>query len=553
MDTIDRNSSEEHTSSDRPHPRRSRSRRRTRHDPTWLADTLEAGARGGPAAQVKAAFRIVDETLRAVERTAWDIRGVADRAVSAWADAQDTREAWTEQSRDVRDAVSNVPVKVRRVAWTAWMLAQLTTTYRVHAVRSAFLSEEAAADSLGRLHEKNARRFYETSVEQGGAFLKVGQLLSSRRDLLPDAWIRELSRLQDEVPPMPFDDVVAVVEEDFGAPLRDVFETFEEEPVAAASIGQVHRATTKTGDTLAVKVQRPKIAETIEVDLELLELFMESIRSMLPPMDFDTIQAEIRSTLRKETDYVREAETMDRVATFFSDHPHITTPHPIASHCREHVMSSHFIEGRKITDVLTELKEARDAGDERAGRRLDRILTLLLEAYVRQVLEAGIFQADPHPGNLLVTDDDRLVVLDFGAAQPMPDEIRRVYLEITRAFVFDDRDGLVRLLDKAGFRTRSGKPDTLLMFADALLAQLRDAAHGKADFSWPTKEQLMNQTAGLLRQSEADPVETLPPEFVMIGRVFGTLGGLFLHYQPNIDAGRALVPILQQVVFSPQS
>jgi len=515
--------------------RRARARRHTHRNAEWLADTLEEGARGGSRAQVKAVFQIVDETLRAVETAAWGIRGMADRASGAHA-----------------DALSSVPMKVRRVASTAWMLTQLTTTYRLHSLRAAFISENAATEKLGRLHQKNARRFYETSVKQGGAFLKVGQLLSARRDLLPEAWITELSKLQDDVPPMPFKDVVATIEADFGAPLEEVFETFERESIAAASIGQVHRASTKTGETIAVKVQRPKIAETIEVDLQLLELFLESIRSTLPPMDFETIRAEIRNTVTKETDYVREAQMMQRVADFFSDHAHITTPHTVEQYCREHVMSSHYVEGRKITDVLTELKDARDAGDERAGKRLDAILTHLLEAYVRQVLEAGVFQADPHPGNLLVTKDDRLVVLDFGACQPMPDEIRTAYLGLVRAFVFDDRAELIRLLEVVGFRTRSGNPDTLLMFAHALLTQMREAVQGKGGL-WPTKEQLMSQTAGLLRQSELDPVEKIPAEFVMIGRVFGTLGGLFMHYEPNIDAGRALIPILGRVVSSGQS
>jgi ubiquinone biosynthesis protein len=189
----------------------------------------------------------------------------------------------------------------------------------------------------------------------------------------------------------------------------------------------------------------------------------------------------------------------------------------------------------------------RDAGDEVAGARLDRVMSLLLEAYVRMVLEAGVFQADPHPGNLLVTPDDKLVVLDFGATQPLDDAIRDRYLNVVRAFIFGDRTRLAELLFELGFRTRSGKPETLLSFADVLLQQMKSAAESSqqgAAFSWPTKQEMFAQAAELLHQAEADPVVTLPAEFVMIARVFGTLGGLFMHYRPRVDYQKSLLPVI---------
>src|SRR5262249_31334685 len=155
-----------------------------------------------------------------------------------------------------------------------------------------------------------------------------------------------------------------------------------------------------------------------------------------------------------------------------------------------------FVEGRKITHVLDELRVARDAGDERARARLDRVMSLLLEAYVRMVLDAGVFQADPHPGNLLVTADDRLVVLDFGATQALADEVRDRYRGVVRAFIFGDRARLAELLSELGFRTKSGQPDTLFSFADVLLQQMKGAAESSergTAFAWPTKEQLLSQ------------------------------------------------------------
>jgi ubiquinone biosynthesis protein len=216
--------------------------------------------------------------------------------------------------------------------------------------------------------------------------------------------------------------------------------------------------------------------------------------------------------------------------------------------CGRLVLTSRFIDGRKISDFLAECASRRDAGDPEAGRRLDRVMSLLLEAYVRMVLEAGVFQADPHPGNLLVTADDELVVLDFGATKLLPREVQDGYLAVVRAFIFGDRQRLAELLAELGFRTASGRPDTLLMFAEILLQTMRQALEHAGSFAWPTKQELLAQASELMRQVERDPVVSLPAEFVMTARVFGTLGGLFMHYRPTIDYKSALLPIIGQAL-----
>jgi ubiquinone biosynthesis protein len=323
---------------------------------------------------------------------------------------------------------------------------------------------------------------------------------------------------------------------------------FDEQPIAAASIGQVHRARTWAGEWVAVKVQRPGVGELIDADLELLSIFIQSIRSMLPPADYTTIENEISTMVRGETDYVLEAEMMGKTAAFFADHPAIIVPEPVPELCGRQVLTSRFVDGRKISDVLAECAKKRDAGDQEAGRRLDRVMSLLLEAYVRMVLEAGVFQADPHPGNLLVTVDDELVVLDFGATKLLPAKVRDGYLAVVRAFIFGDRQRLAELLDELGFRTASGRPETLLMFAEILLQTMRQAVERKGALVWPTKEQLLSQASEVVEQLERDPVVSLPPEFIMTARVFGTLGGLFMHYRPNVDYAKALMPIIGQAL-----
>jgi len=493
-------------------------------------------------------LRIFDDALQGVERAAWELRGLADDAVDLWraveGDARLAVDEWQEIGREL----AGWPSRVSRLGATAWVLTRVTSSYRAHSARSAFLSERRAARAFEALHARNARLFYQASIRQGGAFLKVGQLLSARMDLLPEAWTSELAKLQDAVPSVPFPEIRAVIEEDFGKPLSELFLSFDEEPVAAASIGQVHRAVTPDGVAAAVKVQRPGIEGLIELDMALLETAVEALKSMFPPTDYETIVAEVRESIRGELDYANEARMMDQVADFFEGHPGIVVPHSIPAFCSRRVFTSTFVEGRKITEVLDEWKQQQAAGDAEAGHRIAALLGLLLESYTRQVLQAGVFQADPHPGNLLVTPDGKLVVLDFGCTRPMPDETRGLYLALLQAFLGGDRERMTALFDDLGFATRSGRPETLHVFAENLLRAFQKAAAGGGAFAWLSPEEVFAQTSELLQVSEEDPVIRIPAEFVMLGRVFGTLGGLFDHYRPEIDYSRHLFPVLAAVM-----
>jgi ubiquinone biosynthesis protein len=423
------------------------------------------------------------------------------------------------------------------------MLASTAAGYRFHGLRAAFVSERRAEELLDQLHEKSARRFHDVSALHGGAFLKVGQLLSARPDLLPAVWITQLEKLQDAAPAIPFSVVRSVVEDDFGKPLPELFRTFDEAPLAAASIGQVHRATTLDGREVAVKVKRPGIAARVKMDLQMLETFVASLASSLPETDYETIVGEVRSAVLAELDYRAEAETTGKVSAFFAAHEAIVVPETVGELCSDNVLTTTFVAGRKITVVLEELAARAHDGDARAGARISKILGTLLEAYLRQVLEAGFFQADPHPGNLLVTDDDELALLDFGCAGRLSDETRHRYLGLVQAFVLGDRERLARLFSEIGFVTKSGKPETLHQFADALLGEIRGAVLG-GGVRWPTREEAVTRMTSLLRACESDPVIGLPGEFIMIARVFGTLGGQFAKYEPDIDVARHVMPVL---------
>jgi ubiquinone biosynthesis protein len=450
----------------------------------------------------------VDRFLSGLEKTAWELRAFSD---------------------EVRVA----GLRSARLSATGWMLARVVADYRFFAIYSAFLGAGRRAAVLERIHRRSARAFYKTSAQQRGAFLKVGQMLSARRDLLPSSWIEELEGLQDDAPPELFADLREVIEADLGTPIDMRFSQFDEQPLAAASIGQVHRAVTLDGVEVAVKVQRPGICELIDHDLELLGLFLEAMGGMLPPADYATITDEVKRLVRGELDYGGEATHMAEMAHLFEGTPGVVVPRPLPQLCGPRVLTATLVHGEKVTVAL----------DRATPAEQSRLLGTLLEAYLKQVLEAGCFQADPHPGNFLVTERGELALLDFGCTKSLDFERRAAYRSLMRAFLVDDEPRLTALFAELGFATRSGRPDTLLQFAHAMLATLRRGAVGGGAV-WPTREQLLAGGAELLAAAERDPVVSIPADFVMLARVFGTLGGLFQHYRPSIDWSRILPYLL---------
>lgn len=459
------------------------------------------------------------EFLTALERTAWQMREKAEEAAISLKEA----ERWSQVAA--------------RVSSTGWMLTRVAADYRLFAIYSAFLTRKRIADQRQRLHARSARRFYDTSIRHQGAFLKLGQMLSARPDLLPEVWVQTLSGLQDAAPAEPFDIVRELIEADLGASLGERFASFDETPLAAASIGQVHRAVTHDGVEVAVKVQRPNIREQIEIDLGLLEVFLTSLVDVLPPTDYPTIVAEVREMLGRELDYAGEAAAMAEMARFFDGQSGVRVPTPRLDLCGPRVLTSTYIAGEKISVALDRMDQpARSA-----------ILGRLLQVYLRQVLEAGQFQADPHPGNFLVTAEGELVLLDFGCMRALAQETRRDYLALVQAFLIGDRERLGALLSGLGFQTASGTSDTLEAFAALILDRFREAA-AAGRFEWPTRDQLLAESAGLLEAARRDPVIRIPAEFVMLGRVFGTLSGLFLHYRPSIDYATRVLPHLMRAI-----
>jgi ubiquinone biosynthesis protein len=478
---------------------------------------------------IKLWLQVVDAVLSAIETVAWEARDAA----------AEVQGVFSQLLQSSRGEASGWQTKLGRLTSAALTLGRVVAGYRLHTTKAAFMSRASAARSLEQLHEESALRLYELCVRQGGALLKVGQILSSRPDLLPAAFVRQLSQLQDAAPPVPVAQIMRTIEAELGRPLEDLFAAFESEPLAAASIGQVHRATLHDGREVAVKVQRPQIAELVAIDLELLELFLKALDDSLPPIDLDTVVRETKAMIWAELDYAREAQLTKQVHDFFAGDERIRVPAVVPECSSARVLTTTFMAGVKITQLLDQWHER---NDPEARASVSDLLARVLEAYARQTLDLGVFQADPHPGNLLAREDGTLVLLDFGCAKEVAPAQLLTLVNLAKAFVAKDAAGMALCLQQLGFATRSGTLAGIHRYAQTVLDEIGVVQARGGD--WPTQVEVLSQLTVMTRTIENDPVVRLPEEFVMLGRVFGVLSGLFLHYRPDVAAAARILPIV---------
>jgi predicted unusual protein kinase regulating ubiquinone biosynthesis (AarF/ABC1/UbiB family) len=303
-----------------------------------------------------------------------------------------------------------------------------------------------------------AQRFADDLEKMGPAFVKMGQLLSTRGDILPAAYVKALERLQDHVEPVPYEEIARVVEAELGAPLEQRFQSFERRPLASASLGQVHRATLPSGAAVAVKVQRPGVREQIAEDFE-------ALHDLAAIVDRHTewgrkhgslaILEEFRRTLLEELDYRLEARNLQTLARNLQGFERIMVPLPVDEYTTSRVLVMDYVRGRKLSPVAR-LRRWEDDGAELAEE--------LFRAYLQQILVDGFFHADPHPGNVFLTDDGRLALLDLGMVARVSPGMQERLLELLLA-VAEGRgeataDAAVRIgtrradFDEAEFRKR---------------------------------------------------------------------------------------------------
>lgn len=368
----------------------------------------------------------------------------------------------------------------------------------------------------------------------GPTFIKIGQALSTRADMVPAPYLAALERMQDDVAPVPFEEIRAVAEEELGIGLGKVFAEFDETPLGGASLAQVHRATLRDGREVAVKIQRPGIVEGILADLDALASLAakaDRITDLGRRLQFGDWVHEFRKTLLAELDYRSEAENLERFGEHFEGYPELYVPAPVWDLTRRRVLTMELVSGTKVTDL---------SGLRRTEQKMDGLASALMRGYLDQVFVHGEIHADPHPGNLLVTDDGRLALFDLGMVAHVPPRQRERLLKLLFAAV--DGRGEEVAIEAIALGTRLEDFDEEQFLREVGQMVARYAAHTAAQGL--SEGRLVLE---LVRLATACGLRT-PPEMSLLGKTLLNLERVAEALDPDVDVKRIVESHLEHVM-----
>lgn len=364
------------------------------------------------------------------------------------------------------------------------------------------------------------QRLREVCEELGPTFVKLGQMVSTRPDLIPDGVIAELAKLQDQVPPFSFADVTLILREELGVPVAELFKTFDEAPIAAASIGQVHHAVLFSGEDVAVKIQRPGIAADIETDLEILmdlAILAEHRLEWAALYQITEMVEEFARTLRTELDYTVEARHAERIAKQFVKEPQVHIPAIFWDYTSQRILTMEYIEGTKLNDfpALEALSYDRKV-----------LAEVIVRAIFHQILIEGFFHGDPHPGNIFALSGDVIALIDFGMVGRLTADMKSNFALIVIALMRQDTEGMIQAVLRMGI-----VPDDVNM-----LRLRRDVEELREKYSDVplSKVSLGKAVNDLFRVAFRHRIR-IPADLTLVGKSLLALEGLVERLDPELS------------------
>ncbi len=379
---------------------------------------------------------------------------------------------------------------------------------------------------------KRAQWLVRQLLELGPTFIKIGQALSTRVDILPPEYLKELSELQDKVPPFPTSEAIAVIETELGRSLHSIFLEFAPEPIAAASLGQVHRAKLHTGEEVVVKVQRPYLRRLFDLDYLAVGKLVRLLRWLLrasEQFELEAIYQEFFTILYQEIDYTQEARNADRFRKNFAGYDRIIVPKVYWEYCTPKILTLEYVPGIKVDDTSALRAHGLDPRD---------INELGIQAYLKQFLQDGFFHADPHPGNLAVTPDGCLIFYDYGMMAEVATNDRETMLNTFFAILKKDTNEVVNRFTALGLLEPSSDMKPVKKMVQFVLDRFTEK---------PFDIKAFNEIrADIIAAFEKQPFR-LPAKMTYLLKCVGTLVGIALILDPEYNFRRAAQPFIRSL------
>src|SRR5687768_6191329 len=394
-----------------------------------------------------------------------------------------------------------------------------------------FRGAEGSSRKQARL-VKQAEWLRSSLIDLGPTFIKIGQALGTRADLLPLEYVKELSTLQDQVPAFSTAEAFAILESDLGRSVHEAYAEIDSEPIAAASLGQVYRARLATGEEVAVKVQRPNLKSIIEFDVAILFRLVKLTNRFFPRAnenaDWEGMLREFHSTIFEEMDYVKEGRNADRFRYNFRTWRAIRVPKIYWTHTSTRVLTLDFIRGTKVVDI---------DGLRAHGISPVKVNRLLIRTYLKQLLEDGFFHADPHPGNLLVMDSGHLAFFDFGMVGRITPKLQAQMIDAFFHVVGRDVKGLGQDIINLNFLKPGVDPETVRPVVESLFTHYLNLKLGEVNFKELTYD---------LAEVIYDYPFRLPSNFTYVMRALMTLEGIGVVTDPGFSFFETAKPFARE-------